>query len=364
MTADEDLPKRLIAGLGARVVHDDEGTAVLALSELGTTLTMHGGSPVEGVPPSLQIYTMLGTARRPESPGVREICEAFNISGGLSRWVCDPDTGVLQMSASLLLVDDRNEYLLGLADFLVRSQASEARAKLFAGACDLADATPALLTDSAGSYLWDGEDFGFAGFVEDEVLPFARPDLWPALRARGSRILPIPPYGAYQGPGWLGLATDQGWRVQIPWTSVARDYGTIEIRLDKMLGYSQGETVDLEINYNASSPMWGSGLRFSTDVPHPPGAAAPDIAQWLNAANAVPTWTHGLGRFIAIEDQVIFDVFLPAVLARDAPFGHWLTYEVLRCVAVTMQEVRPQLWHGEPVPNEQLATSVTPKALP
>ena len=83
------------------------------------------------------------------------------------------------------------------------------------------------------------------------------------------------------------------------------------------------------------------------------------VVRRLNAELAVPTWTHGIGRFVEHEEDVTYAMFLPAYLAQDRQLASWLFDEALLTAAITIQEVRAKLYHGgDPVPHEELMTSL------
>jgi hypothetical protein len=284
---------------------------------------------------------------------------ALGQTGGLNRWTYRDDGGVLCLESTLLVGNPKDENLLRLGGFLLRSQVSEARAKLFSGLHDTLGGRPALLCKPDGELLWESDDYTIPSFIENDVRPWReRADMWESRWDKSKRVLPVPDYAPYQGPGWLGMPVPDGWVVQLPWTSVARDYGVIEIRPDRLLNYSDGETLLLHINYLAESPMWGAGLEMTVELPVGSQADTSNLARYLNAKLAVPRWTHGLGRFIEHDEGLRFACFLPAYLATDPDFAAWLFDLTLMTAAITLQEVRPELDEGDPVPDRELWTSL------
>jgi len=357
-SAAAQFKERLIATLGpehSRVVEGD----TLVLSELATYLIEHKGSEDGTVPDSLTIRTPLAQRISASHPDFDPALWSLGQTGVLNRWTYEEDGGWLCLESTLLVHNPLDENLLRLGGYLLRSQVSEARAKLFSELHDRVGGQPALLRRADGELLWDSEDYSITSFIEDNVLPVReRADLWESLWDRSLRVLPVPDYAPYQGPGWLGVPAEDGWVVQLPWTSIARDYGVIEIRWDRLLNYSNGETLPVYINYRAESPMLGAGLEMSVDLPVGSKADPSKIARHLNLKLATPIWTHGIGRFIEHDEGVRFACFLPAYLAEDRDFASWLFDLVLMTIAITLQEVRPEMSGGDPVPHNELWTSL------
>ena len=353
--------ERLIATLGPdhlRVVSPDEAD-ILVLSELRTYLIENNGSADGSVRSSLTIRTPVAHGVSASHPDFNSVLWALGQTGGLNRWTYEDLGGVLSLESTLLVDNPLDENLLRLGGYLLRSQVSEARAKLFSGLHDTLGGWPAVLRGADGELLWESEDYSIASFIEDNVRPVReRTDLWESLWDRSLRVLPVPDYAPYQGPGWLGVPTTDGWIVQLPWTSIANDYGVIEIRWDHLLSYSDGETLALHINYLAESPMSGAGLEMDVELPIGSQTDPSQLARHLNLKFAVPTWTHGIGRFVEHDEGVRFVCFLPAYLAMDRDFAAWLFDLVLMTAAITLQEIRPELDGGDPVPHNELRTSL------
>ena len=260
----------LVAAVGAAQVRVGGRSAadVVVLSEFGTILTETPGPDDGSIPDSLTIRTPVVKNISASHPNLLVTLNALNSPGGLNRWVYREADAALYLESTLLVGNPTDENLLRLGSFLLRSQVSDARAKLFSGLHDLLDAQPAVLLDADSEILWNADDYTIACFNEVEVLPFhERLDLWESRWDRSRRVLPVPDYAPYQGPGWLGLPATNGWVVQLPWTSVALDYGVIEIRTDHLLNDSEGETLLLDINYHAESSMWGAGLEMFVELP-------------------------------------------------------------------------------------------------
>jgi len=216
----------LVATLGAEQVRVVERSAadVVLLSEFGTILTENLGPDDGSIPDSLTIRTPVVEDISASHPNLLVKLYGLNSIGGLNRWVYRQEDAELSLESTLLIGNPADENLLWLGSFLLRSQVSEARANLFSGLHDLLGAQPAILHDEAGELLWNADDFSVSDFNEIEVLPFhERLDLWESRWDRSRRVLPVPNYAPYQGPGWLGLPETNGWVVQLPWTSVGLD---------------------------------------------------------------------------------------------------------------------------------------------
>jgi len=82
----------------------------------------------------------------------------------------------------------------------------------------------------------------------------------------------------------------------------------------------------------------------------------------LNEKFAAPMWTHGIGRFIHHNEGVRYSCLLPAFLATDGDFAAWIFDLTLMTAAITLQETRPDLDGGEPVPNLELSTALVSTA--
>jgi hypothetical protein len=250
---------------------------------------------------------------------------------------------------------------LRLAKFLLETQVSRARAALFAGVPNLLEGQPFLIGYDQAGYVREEEAHPAVHSLEQNVLPFGeRDDLWPSRldQLRAGQTLALPPFGAYQGPGWLGFMTPTGARIQVPWTSVEQDYGGFEIRPDRFLRYSDGETTDIELSTNVWHPL-GAGLELTAHLPVRVETPEDDLelATLLNRALLNAQCSSGIGHFLPAADGVRYRAFLPAALAVDEPFALWLLERVIVSMAVQLQEVRPIVEGGAPPPTESLSTA-------
>ena len=169
-----EFKERLVARVGgddARVVSAN-GADVLVLSELTTTL-IESRDPGDGpVTDSLTIRTTLAGGISPLHPELESALWALGQTGGLNRWTYRDDGGLLSLESTLLVCDPEDENLLRLGEFLLRSQVSEARAKLFSGLHDTLGGRPALLCKPDGELLWESDDFTIPSFIENDVRPW------------------------------------------------------------------------------------------------------------------------------------------------------------------------------------------------
>lgn len=333
------------------------GSEMLVLSELGTyvdAVPRQSQRPVD----QLHFSTVLCTDV-PRGPQEMELLSQLNSSESLNRWVLLAE-GALVIEGSVAVPNSDDERRMRLCKLMLETQLSRARAALFSGLHDQFGGSPFLIGHEDTGYLRWEEAHSAVHSIEREILPHSgRTDLWSTRLARLRRgpTLSLPPYAPYQGPGWLGFTTPEGARIQIPWTSVDIDYGVIEIRDDRFLDFSEGETVELGITYQMSDP-WGAGLELAVDLPVHPETfrEAARLAGMLNHALRVPAFSSGIGQFVAPASGIRYRVFLPAAFALDETFALWLLERVLVSMAMHVQETRAVL-EGGPAPMYELGTA-------